>query len=93
MANLAVIKDVPLKRRFGAAFIQTPTTGKNWFGLVPGVGSVGFGETTLSLVELERSAIERAREETRGNRSEMARLLGIGRTTLYRKLRLYGIED
>ncbi|MEM1203056.1 MAG: sigma-54 dependent transcriptional regulator [Acidobacteriota bacterium] len=50
-------------------------------------------ELPLSLVELERDAIERAIEQAGGNRSEMARLLGIGRTTLYRKLRLHGFES
>ena len=41
---------------------------------------------TLDLVELERWAIERALLATKGNKAEAARLLGIGRRTLYGKL-------
>ncbi|MBI4530022.1 MAG: helix-turn-helix domain-containing protein, partial [Candidatus Latescibacteria bacterium] len=36
--------------------------------------------------------ILRLLEETGGNRSKAARLLGIGRTTLYKRLKEYGIE-
>jgi len=45
-----------------------------------------------SLEELERHAILDALERTGGNRTEMARQLGIGRTTLYRKLRDLGVS-
>jgi DNA-binding NtrC family response regulator len=41
--------------------------------------------------ELERRAIAEALTETRGDRARAAVLLGIGRTTLYRKLKRYGI--
>jgi hypothetical protein len=41
----------------------------------------------------ERAEIVAALRQTHGNRSEAAILLGIGRTTLYRKLRALGIED
>jgi DNA-binding NtrC family response regulator len=40
----------------------------------------------LSLVAYERAAIERALQEAHGDATEAARLLGIGRSTLYRKL-------
>jgi DNA-binding NtrC family response regulator len=43
----------------------------------------------LPLVEVERRAILQALEYTRGDRAVAAHLLGIGRTTLYRKLREY----
>ncbi len=45
----------------------------------------------LPLTELERRAILHALEYTRGDRSVAAHLLGIGRTTLYRKLKEYNI--
>ncbi len=49
--------------------------------------------TTLrTLEELERAAIRAAIARTDGNLSEACRMLGIGRTTLYRKLERYGIE-
>ncbi len=43
----------------------------------------------FSLTEMERDAIVRALEYTRGDRAMAAQLLGIGRTTLYRKLKEY----
>ncbi len=46
----------------------------------------------LSLEAYERLALERALEESRGDASEAARRLGIGRSTLYRKLSKHGIE-
>jgi DNA-binding NtrC family response regulator len=45
----------------------------------------------FSLTEMERDAIVRALEYTRGDRAMAAQLLGIGRTTLYRKLKEYGL--
>jgi len=46
---------------------------------------------TLSLENTERQAIERAIEQTAGNLSRATKLLGIGRTTLYRKMKKYEI--
>ena len=43
----------------------------------------------VSLEELERRAIYRALRETGGDKLAAARLLGIGKTTLYRKLKQY----
>lgn len=52
------------------------------------------GETSLSLknVEMEKKQIIRALEQANGNRSLAALLLGIGRTTLYNKMKEYGIK-
>ena len=52
------------------------------------------GEASLSLknVEIEKKQIIRALEQANGNRKLAAALLGIGRTTLYNKIRLYGIK-
>jgi DNA-binding NtrC family response regulator len=47
---------------------------------------------TLDLQELERRAIQQALEEAGGNLSQVVRLLGIGRTTLYRKLKSHGLR-
>jgi transcriptional regulator with PAS, ATPase and Fis domain len=46
-------------------------------------------EPVVPLVELERRAILHALEYTKGDRAVAAHLLGIGRTTLYRKLKEY----
>ena len=45
----------------------------------------------LPLIEIERRAIMHALEYTRGDRAVAAHLLGIGRTTLYRKLKEYNL--
>ena len=46
----------------------------------------------LPLAEVERCAIKGALDYTNGDRANAARLLGIGRTTLYRKLKEYQID-
>ncbi len=56
------------------------------FGPAPG----GAGnDDLLPLEEMERRAIYRAIRETGGDKLAAARLLGIGKTTLYRKLKGY----
>lgn len=47
---------------------------------------------TLKDEELEKERILRALEQADGNRNTAARLLGIGRTTLYRKMTEYGLK-
>ena len=46
----------------------------------------------LPLEELERRAILRTLRETAGDKLAAARILGIGKTTLYRKLKQYNME-
>ena len=47
-------------------------------------------ETVTPIAELERQAILHAIEVLQGDKLEAARRLGIGKTTLYRKLKEYG---
>ena len=47
----------------------------------------------IPLMELERRAIMNALEYTKGDRAVAAHLLGIGRTTLYRKLKEYQLVE
>jgi DNA-binding NtrC family response regulator len=47
---------------------------------------------TRSLQDLERQAIEQTLEETNGDTALAATILGIDRSTLYRKLKRYGME-
>jgi two-component system response regulator HydG len=44
----------------------------------------------VPLLDLEREAIQAAVRHTHGDRLQAAKLLGIGKTTLYRKLKEYG---
>jgi DNA-binding NtrC family response regulator len=46
----------------------------------------------ISIPESEKQAIERALAVTRGERGKAARMLRIGRTALYRKMKQYGIR-
>ncbi len=56
------------------------------------VGSAAKGQDGATLQELERRAILQALEATDGDRLRAAKLLGIGKTTIYRKLKEYGLE-
>jgi DNA-binding NtrC family response regulator len=49
-------------------------------------------ERRLCLEEAEKEAIKRALNYARGNKRKAARLLHIGKTTLYRKLKAYDLE-
>jgi len=51
--------------------------------------STPSGGNLVSLEELERRSILRAMRESNGDKLLAARVLGIGKTTLYRKLKLY----
>ena len=55
-------------------------------------GPVPIVQPVIPLAEMERQAILRALEYTKGDRVMASHLLGIGRTTLYRKLKEYGIK-
>ena len=60
--------------------------------------ALDFDEITSStdaspaLDDMERKQIIRVLEQAKGNRKLAAELLGIGRTTLYNKMKAYGIE-
>lgn len=49
-------------------------------------------DASLALNDMEKKQIIHALEQAKGNRTLAAELLGIGRTTLYNKIRLYGIK-
>ena len=49
--------------------------------------------TVQTLAEMEREAILSAIRTLNGDKLQAAKLLGIGKTTLYRKLKEYGIAD
>jgi DNA-binding NtrC family response regulator len=53
---------------------------------------VSLQQGVVPLQELEKRAIQHALLHTRGDRTVAAQLLGIGRTTLYRKLKEYAID-
>lgn len=79
--------DLPRRLRRGATLTARPAPE------VPGLERVAdpapLPATPLTLDELERWAIETQMRATGGNTREVVRILGIGRTTLYRKLKAY----
>jgi len=56
-------------------------------------GPDGAGPPMMTLAEMEKQAILSAIRTLNGDKLQAARLLGIGKTTLYRKLKEYGIAD
>ncbi len=59
----------------------------------PADGSAGDEPAVKPLADLEREAILGAIRALHGDKLQAAKLLGIGKTTLYRKLKEYGIAD
>jgi DNA-binding NtrC family response regulator len=58
----------------------------------PVVGGEAYAFERLSLEELERLHIEKVLELCDGQKARAATILGINRTTLWKKLRQYGVE-
>ncbi len=83
-------------------FADLPTGVVNFARGQTGVGvvsaAVGGGtiampqQEVVPLQELEKRAIQHALLRTRGDRTTAAQMLGIGRTTLYRKLKEYQLD-
>ena len=53
----------------------------------------GQSRGIIPIAELEKNAILAALEQLRGDKLLAARMLGIGKTTLYRKLKEYGVRE
>ncbi|MEM9195606.1 MAG: helix-turn-helix domain-containing protein, partial [Myxococcota bacterium] len=54
--------------------------------------AAGEGTLAEAVEALERAIIARGLERSGGNRTQLARELGISRTTLSERLRKYGLE-
>lgn len=67
--------------------VSRPGTQLPQKGLPDGVSAV------TPIAEMEKQAIIRTIRKLKGDKLMAARLLGIGKTTLYRKLKEYGLED
>jgi two-component system, NtrC family, response regulator HydG len=59
--------------------------------LMPAAAAAPADAATLNLEELEKQTIQRAIAQHQGNLSKAAESLGLGRTTLYRKMTRYGL--
>ncbi|OFZ19965.1 MAG: hypothetical protein A2Z20_10470 [Bdellovibrionales bacterium RBG_16_40_8] len=69
---------------------KQPTTGAKILQF-PSGGTAG-GDRLATMNELESVAIRNAIYNFNGNLTEAAKALGIGRATLYRKVKLYNID-
>jgi DNA-binding NtrC family response regulator len=84
---------LPLSRAAAAGAEGTDSGGAAYGSRPPGLRVISVLTSqgnVVPLQEVERRAIEQALSYTRGDRTTAAQLLGIGRTTLYRKLKEYG---
>jgi two-component system response regulator HydG len=61
--------------------------------LQPAAGGHAAERRIVSIAELERRAILDALQQLNGDKLEAARQLGMGKTTLYRKLKEYRLEE
>jgi transcriptional regulator of acetoin/glycerol metabolism len=80
------LQAAPQPEPLQSAAITSPASGSS-----PSQAS-SFVMPILPLSEMEKRAIIQALDYTKGDRVMAAHLLGIGRTTLYRKLKEYGIQ-
>jgi two-component system response regulator HydG len=75
--------------------LDLPSAIQNWevqaSPVVPAAKISPSGNGIVPIAELEKQAILDAIERLHGDKLEAARLLGIGKTTLYRKLKEYGV--
>ena len=83
-------KPMAMAAAAGAGFSRPSFVSNPTFIATPG-GAPPLVSPIVPLMEMERREIFRALEFTRGDRVMAASLLGIGRTTLYRKLKEYEI--
>ena len=80
---------------FGSSPINGDTTSANGNGNVlafPSAGAYSTDSKIQKMDELEAHAIENAIVQYKGNLTEAAKALGIGRATLYRKVKQYHID-
>lgn len=80
------IEDLPLEIKMKSGTVENKT--------VIGVGPLKniLEQEIYALEEVEKVVIAIALQKTRWNKQETSKLLGIGRTTLYEKIRKYGLD-
>lgn len=76
----SVVASAPVKESTGATVLPFPGVNQH------------TGKRVATINEIESMAIENAIFEFKGNLTEAAKALGIGRATLYRKVKQYGID-
>jgi len=77
-ANELTVQDVPKDIVFSSRTLST---------------GISLDNSAMSLQDAEKALIEEKIKQARGNKSRAAKLLGISRRTLYRKLKEYRLEE
>lgn len=86
-------QEVSLSAGFGAATPNPTPVNEQGATVLPFPGvNQHTGKRVATINEIESMAIENAIFEFKGNLTEAAKALGIGRATLYRKVKQYGID-
>ncbi len=85
--NVILPADLPMRLT-----TSQPDSGSTPSETAPNFVSSPGHESTATMEQIERQSIITALERNHGNISEVVRQLGIGRTTLYRKLKKYGLK-
>jgi DNA-binding NtrC family response regulator len=78
--------------RIGVRDLPPRLTGQSLSPARSGGVGPGGGRASLNLEEMERTFIQAALQQTEGNVTEAAKLLGISRRTLHRKLKTYRLS-
>lgn len=91
---MAVVKDAPKpfqERRKQPLRNAAYTAIDNYFSDLDGQAPGNLYDMMIG--EMEQALFSSVMERTRGNQSKAAAILGINRSTLRKKLRLYGLLD
>ena len=84
---------VVLGRKERVTFRDLPATIRTYRPGAPGAGGIiPLASAPLNIEEAEKQLIMKALDGSKGNRTEAARLLGMSRRTLHRKLHRYHLE-
>ena len=84
---------VVLGRKERVTFRDLPATIRNYRpGALGAPGNLPLASPPLNVEEAEKQLIIKALHDCKGNRTEAARLLGMSRRTLHRKLHRYHLE-
>ena len=78
--------------RYGSDVLDDLPEKIRTYGGVPNVTQPETSTELLTLVEVERRHIARVLKAVLGNKTQAARVLGVDRRTLYRKLEMYQVD-
>jgi DNA-binding NtrC family response regulator len=84
------LEDVPFEIRSGKGAVRPADAAAP--AAPSDLSAGGAAGEPATLRDLERDHVARVMQRTAGNKKEAARILGIDRSTLYAKLKAYGLD-